>query len=287
MLSFIFLSDGPCNESSWHVNDDKKQWWSRRDALARIIACSLWRSPAHWNGVVGDASLLFHVKDGKPEVAEQLSGSYSNPVVVHCGKELSKRLNVPTERNLLKLWKEAFTKAENGRLELCIGGSFLENGILCSNEPWKEQLLMNRSSSASTTTIDTSKMDKRELLVLLQKNCDVDFLRKHGLNGSEALILKKKNRDSVLKAFTDWNAGRSSSPYQESVKPARDATPSATSYNRLVATCTVLLGGILQRAAGKTAAVGPDARQLPTGYLLFLHEDYPDELNVFTPNRLV
>jgi hypothetical protein len=31
-----------------------------------------------------------------------------------------------------------------------------------------------------------------------------EFLRKHGLNGSEELVLKKKNRAAVATAFYDW-----------------------------------------------------------------------------------
>jgi hypothetical protein len=285
MLSFIFLSDGPCNETSWHVNDDKNQWWSRRDALARIISAASWSSPNQWNRTVREASLLFRVEDIGTDGST--ASTYCSPVIIHSADGLVRRIAVPTERSLLKVWKDSFSKAEHAKLEMVVGSPSFIGGVLCSLDAWKESMLVD-SNHRLSSSIDVSNMDKRELLVLLQKKCGVEFLRKHGLNGPETLILKKKNRESVLQAFHDWcKQGQETNTRVESntTSAGADAVQASTSYDHLVATCTVVLGGMLRRASHALPA--PDSSTPPSGYLLFLHEDYPQELNVFTSNRYV
>mgnify|MGYP000058838722 CR=1 FL=1 len=289
MLSFVFFADGPCYESSWRVNDDKNQWWSRRDALVRITSTSIWMQAGLSNGVVGDSAYLFRVEEEVTSKGNNQTANYTSPVILHNGELVSKRISIPTERNLLRLWKDAFSKASKSQLGICLSGpaNLSNGGILCSNDVWGELAFQKggMGDSRSSTKIDTTKLDKRELLKLLQHSCSVDFLRKHGLNGSEALILKKKNRDAVLAAYTDWyqpsgssNTGKDSNSSITNVR--------ATSYQQLVDTCKVLLGGIMHRAAS-LSHIRLSIPSNPTGYLLFLHEDYPQELNVFssTTNR--
>ena len=287
MLSFVFLADGPCDPSSWRINDDKNQWWSRRDALVRIISTSLWFSPGRSNDVVGEAAILFSVKE-----KNESSCNYS--LVMHSAKKLTSKVHVPIERELIKCWKEAFAKASKASLSLQIGGEYPQDGILCSCEPWKEMMLANKTGSKScslmSSTVDVASLDKRELLKLLQHNSTIEFLRKHNLNGSEALILKKKNRDAIKAAYEEW---------ERQVKIEQNTsdmhtTSSTTEYSRLVDTCKVMLGGIIQRtqiSIHKNTADSNNNRanaselQSPAGYLLFLHEDYAKELPVFGDPR--
>lgn len=297
MLSFVFLGDGPCHEASWHVNDDKNQWWSRRDALVRITGASLWRSPGSNSRVTAEAAFLFKVcKDAGSSVDQQskakhsLSTDYDYSVVILRGTDrLCRDVPVATERNVLRLWKEAFGKASKVPHNVKVGASALgESNVLCSNAAWKEYLHTGAAAqsllkSDPALKVDTATMEKRDILRLLQSHCSVDFLRTHGLNGPEALILKKKNRDAVLGAYHAWTSNHTSTEVTHN--DAAAATPESPSYRHLVDTCKVLLGGILARSNAACPAKESANSSHPTGYLLFLHEDYPQELPVFSTNR--
>eukprot|EP01032_Pedospumella_encystans_P016408 gene16408-18724_t len=301
MLSFIFLADGPCSESSWRVNDDKGQWWSRRDALVRIVSASVWQSPSVANDFVGDSCFLFGDQSMTKEVSQGSSGSvaeFCRPVVVHNASNLAKAVPVPTEKNLMKLWKEGFASAEKSNAEVGIGRWPLakSSGVLCSFYPWKELLLATPTATGGTSkslakNFDHSKLDKRELLKLLQQSCPVDFLRQHGLNGSEALILKKKNREAISTAYEAWlsevtktSAAVRSEDTTEAPTMLHTVGKSA-SYDKLLSTCVVLLKGILCRAYQNNNITKSD-NSGPIGTLLLLHEDYPHELPVFSETSI-
>jgi hypothetical protein len=249
--------------------------------------------------VVRDSAFIFretkeHSKQPNAEISHTNAiSAYTNSVVVHQGQTLTSTLAVPTERGLIRLWKEGFGRAAKAQLGVNIISLSDERGMLCSNAAWKELLLgkvphhsAEGNQRRALDVVDVNKLDKRELLKLLQHNCDVEFLRKHSLNGPEALILKKKNRDAVLRAYEDWNSCSSNSAAAIET-PVADCSSSGTaassvSYKRLVDTCKVLLGGMLSRAG--TSGCGPNRSSSsagPSGYLLLLHEDYPQELSVF------
>ena len=69
----------------------------------------------------------------------------------------------------------------------------------------KNVILSNKNKNLSTN--DTDSFDKRLILRAMQKYCSIEFLRKHHLNGTEDLILKKRNKASILSAHTDWMGG--------------------------------------------------------------------------------
>ena len=52
----------------------------------------------------------------------------------------------------------------------------------------------------------TISFDKRFILRAMQKQCSIEFLREHHLNGNEELILKKRNKESILSAYSSWMA---------------------------------------------------------------------------------
>jgi hypothetical protein len=253
--------------------------------------------------VVRDSAFIFretYDPNKKPSAEKSHTDSksaYVNSVVVHQGQILTSTLAVPTERGLIRLWKEGFARAAKAQLGINISSISDGRGVLCSNAAWKELLLSSVKDHSGDSTqgnrrsaldVDVSKLDKRELLKLLQHNCNVEFLRKHSLNGPEALILKKKNRDAVLRAYEDWNsssAGDARADVAGAETPAvvlssSGLTASDTSYRRLVDTCKVLLGGMLTRA-GASGKNSSGTAAGPSGYLLLLHEDYPQELGVF------
>jgi len=302
MLSFIFLADGPCSENSWRINDDKGQWWSRRDALVRIVSASVWQSPSVANDFVGDSCFLFGDQSTTKEVPEGLSESsteFCRPVVVHSATNLAIAVPVPTEKSLMKLWKEGFSSADRSNAEVGIGRWPLVKGssVLCSFYPWKELLLatptvMSGGSAKSLArNFDHSKLDKRELLKLLQQSCHMDFLRQHALNGSEALILKKKNREAISSAYEAWLDEVSKTSATVSTNKAVEAPLIAhtvgrsPTYDKLLSTCVVLLKGILCRAY-QNNNISKSENDGPIGTLLLLHEDYPHELSVFSETNI-
>jgi len=297
MLSFIFLADGPCFESSWRINDDKGQWWSRRDALVRIASASIWQSAGVKSEVAGDSCFLFGQQGGEGS-ADISNVDFCRPVIVHSSKTLANSMPVPTEKNLIKVWKESCGAAEKANAEIGVGRWPISrsSGVLCSFRPWKEMLLTCSVGAGGITSakgslagsFDHSKLDKRELLKLLQQSCPVDFLRQHGLNGSEALILKKKNRDAIGAAYEAWQT-QNASPAAGTgkVSTSDGSTNNSTNYEKLLSTCKVLLKGILCRfyEANDLSNIGNTTTTI--GTLLLLHEDYPHELPVFSELRNV
>jgi hypothetical protein len=288
MLSFIFFADGPCDESSWRINDDKSQWWSRRDALVRILGASLWQAPATANKTVSEVCFLF---ENQVEYIEKMnsSNSFCRPVVVHKSAQIVAASPIPYERALIKHWKKVFQDTSKVQMRLSVGSMKQnEKETLCSYYAWKEHaILSNVAGSTQNTTAATSAMpniealDKRELLKLLQDSCPLEFLREHGLNGSEALVLKKKNKQAVAAAYHAWRTKANSSSTSGSMSAVSlcDSSLPVSDFDKLVATFAVVLQGMLGRT--RTALGVSD------GVLLLLHEDYPDELPVFGSDTAV
>lgn len=143
--------------------------------------------------------------------------------------------------------------------------------------------------------------DKRFILRTMQKQCSMEFLRKHFLNGSEDLVLKKRNKAGILSAYEEWrnmknvtnskeaelddectaqegegvnrgsNDASSHSGSSSSSSSSGSGSSSSSSGSRLVDTFTVLYN----------RSKNSPAMFLRTTVLL-LHEDYPEELPIFT-----
>jgi hypothetical protein len=128
--------------------------------------------------------------------------------------------------------------------------------------------------------VDLEAFDKRFILRTMQKQCTVEFLRNNSLAGSEELILKKKNKASILLAYTEWLGGKGTDD-TEGVGAIADRhggggggvdavshiciDPSDISGKRLLDTFSVLYS-----RSGCTRTT-----------VLLLHEDYSNELPVF------
>ena len=233
---FIFLSDGPLDDKSFRPKEDETMHWARRDALVRITAQSL-----YGNVACQHACFLFHEEDvADPSVSPLLA------VLSMYGPELSTIVNLPTEYDLLKQWKEASTYAIQNPQQASISTNRMSSqqqrkktlpgqklsivapprGLECSFTPWREAILLRYAgagietfsstgsisavAAASTSSSSSSgTFDKRVILRSLQQQCPVDFLRTHGLLGSEELVLKKKNKESILSAHREWTMGTS------------------------------------------------------------------------------
>ena len=83
--------------------------------------------------------------------------------------------------------------------------SMNRNAIVAIAEHSKTISVKKKSTE---NNVDLEAFDKRFILRTMQKQCSVDFLRKNNLAGSEELILKKKNKASILLAYTEWVTGK-------------------------------------------------------------------------------
>ena len=83
--------------------------------------------------------------------------------------------------------------------------SMNRNAIVAIAEHSKTISVKKKSTE---NNVDLEAFDKRFILRTMQKQCSVEFLRKNNLAGSEELILKKKNKASILLAYTEWVTGK-------------------------------------------------------------------------------
>jgi hypothetical protein len=138
------------------------------------------------------------------------------------------------------------------------------------------------AAPAAVAASSSSGFDKRVVLRSLQQQCTLDFLRKHGLNGSEDLVLKKRNKEAILAAHREWTqglgvggAGGAGTGTEEGEGEDGDAT-------RLRQTFEVLFCRHLAPPAPSSSSSSSStfaSRRRVT--VLLLHEDYPQELPVF------
>ena len=117
---------------------------------------------------------------------------------------------VPTEQAILELWKEA---ASNPGVTC--------QGVTC-------QIDSEFTSLSHPTNMDS----KRQVLDYLQQHCPIDFLRKHGLNSSATVILRKTNKKRLMETWKLWNAENTSATnkqeklafiFQQLLKPMNSA----------------------------------------------------------------
>jgi hypothetical protein len=170
----LFAKGRGSDASTYRPNRDDSQWWNRRDALVRCVAAFL------LGPEVGDHRELIILFD---EDLSRMHMSYRKPEsssadACHC--------LVPSEQNIVSLWKQAASQENGEPVEL--------SGLTC-------RLAASRKSSESRV----SGMDsKRDVLEFLQKACSLDFLRHHGLNSSPAVILRKTNKKTLMNVWSAW-----------------------------------------------------------------------------------
>ena len=233
-ISFILLADGPHGSASLKP-DHSHQWWARRDSLVRCSA------------LAGSASvcILFSPQSSP--------GVYS--ALCMTGK-LREEMPIPNERELLIRWKQATLLAEEGRAEKLLSVERTSN-IVASMNPSLEVEGGPRSFPLS------HNMDKRAQLRTLQEQAPIEFLRKHGLNGSEASVLKKRNRASIEGACLAWS---------EQLRQSSSSSYSGKK-SQLHLSFEVLFRRLWYEKKGYSRLT-----------LLLLHEDMPQELGVFGDN---
>ena len=205
---------------SCRPNNDESQWWGRRDALVRCVAASIFGPSAAATSTTAAARteicMLFD-EDGSmmrmesPPLGVDLDGT------------------IPTERNIISTWRSAAINAERqvqttatattnafgvGVIKNSGKGGTSNIGTTCMKQPWKyaNERGSDKNGSESATppeatgpsdsdvSFDLSTLSsKRDVLMHIQKCCPLDFLRKHRLNSSAEVILRKTNRTKLTR----------------------------------------------------------------------------------------
>lgn len=170
-IVFLLAADGPTNYESFRPNLDN-QWWSRRDALVRCVAQSLYAYPS---GIMS-CNIFF---------SEDMS-------ILTMKNSMKSSLTIPNEKELISMWRMAAAGAKN-----------CPDSIAFSRDLWKQGSVQKSISLGEMPSDDDlEKLDKRQLLEMIQKRASLDFLREHKLNSSPAVVLKKTNAvnlKSILK----------------------------------------------------------------------------------------
>jgi len=167
----LFAKGRGADASSYLPNRDESQWWGRRDALVRCVAAFLFGPSAP--GPDSRELVLLYDED------------WSRMHMKYSPSSSSSSIPVPKEQLVVGLWKRAASQTNGESVEF--------NGLSC-------RLVRSHTSGELPTGMDS----KREILLHLQKCCSIDFLRKHGLNSSPAVILRKTNKQTLMKVWGQW-----------------------------------------------------------------------------------
>lgn len=316
LVSFIVLADGKCNDISFRP-DEINQFWCRRDALCRISAMALYQSPGIKSQVCDDFTLLF--SQTREEIMENISNSINKmvisenlknqklfPAVITMDSSLVDSIPYPTESNLIREWRNStsFSQKNPQKVFLIpfnknlnkknIDSSIIskpwssQSCIVSSFNPWVEASFLNLNDSSSyiidnpckkikiendETKLNTDSFDKRAILRVLQSQCSIEFLRENNLNGSESLILKKRNRKDIESVYAIW----------KNIKLTQNVIINENKItfpdDILRDTFCVLFSRSIAKAQNLADSLSKHVNLKIT--VLLLHEDYPDELNVF------
>lgn len=206
-LTICLLCSGKGAEAqSYRPNLDESQWWGRRDALVRCVAASLY-GPRN-------------VKQKRPDRIELCLLFDEDGCVMRMQSPplgLS-RDGMPSEKKIVSMWRSAAYEAGRSRKPSGFGGTTTAAGasVTCIREPWiyvsdggsnnaDMPLAASSTATASDMAFDISRLEsKRDILEHIQQRCPLEFLRKHRLNSSTDVVLRKTNRTKLLAAWNDW-----------------------------------------------------------------------------------
>ncbi|KAJ3262459.1 hypothetical protein HDU77_000309 [Chytriomyces hyalinus] len=166
--------------ATYKPDRDESQWWGRRDALARCHAAFL-----HGPTCADHSKTLVLIHDEDWAVTTTTTATIGS--------------SLPTERNLVSQWKSAAVSSRPG------SGS-------CYIQSHKADTEL---SADAVSNLDS----KRKVLDHLHANCDLEFIRKHNLNSSPEVVLRKKNKKDLVKVWYEWTA-QQKSLNKESSQPA-------------------------------------------------------------------
>jgi hypothetical protein len=199
-VDVVLLCPGP-GGTGWQPQRDSTQWWNRRDAVVRCVAAFL----GHAVGVGATPDLSKNTTNDALAAASSWS-----PTLILCFDDDGVRIDlcpthntttpqttfVPTEYNVIRLL---------GRAAAVPGSPVEQDGLTATRIVEEEGLKPPPSSAAhARPSLSSNSSNKRALLSYLHATCDLDFLRRHGLNSSPAAVLKKTNQAKLKAAIRDW-----------------------------------------------------------------------------------
>ena len=156
----LFVKGKGSDASSFRPQRDESQWWNRRDALVRCVTAFLFGPGSK---KVKKSLVLLFDEDWSRIQLELVDGSN--------GGHQSSQEFVPMEKNVIGILKMA--------AEASPGTTVSSQGL---------QATLFRSENMKVSDLPSNLDSKRSILVYLQKNCSIEFLRAHGLNSSTAAI---------------------------------------------------------------------------------------------------
>ena len=240
-LRVVLFADGVgADAAAYRPSADVTQWWNRRDALVRCVAAFLCgpSAPAAANGSRQKELVILFDQDWTC-----LHMEYNH------GKDHF--LVVPTERNVISLWKRA---------ALNPGTRVEQHGLTC-------QLVAHASStdpsSLNTMMTPSANSSKREILEHLQSTCSMDFLRENRLNSSSDVLLRKTNKTKLLAIARKWTASSNGDNNSSNNTPAE-----SSNQDRDYSVLETILERLLQ----------PHHSDAKTVIAATLHESSDDEL---------
>ncbi len=156
--------------SSYRPNRDETQFTNRRDALVRCVAALLFgpTAPAEQEREL----ILIHEED-----FSRIEMKLENNIV-------------PSEHNIVSQWKEAAGRANNNM----------------DDDRKNSTCRIVLDSSVDNNTMPNNMDNKRQVLEYLQTHCSIEFLRKHRLNSNANVVLRKTNKNQLMKVYREWNA---------------------------------------------------------------------------------
>eukprot|EP01039_Chlorochromonas_danica_P001479 gene1479-1610_t len=291
-VAFIILSDGPCDSSSFRPNDDQSQWWSRRDALVRIVRAACYKDSQHLPASsVHSVQIVFHSEKDRTDHATRSTNKEKHAAYPHSiGLSFIQpvrlaRSTVPTltEQALIRSWKMSFQQTESLRSSNSRSTSdFLSSWI------WPLQSHNDPKNNSAAQLI----IGKKQMIQAMQLSCDIDFLRKHHLNGSIELVSKKSNKSDVESAYAEFQTIQQTNNNSKSESQTNGGGNEAVlrecfrkAFDNILRTDSIEVDVKDSRKRKRLSQEGQQgtggAGAVRRAMVLFLHEDYPRELPIF------
>ena len=246
----------------------------------------------------------------------QDKGEIYSVLCFHNLNTLMQSVPIPTETAVLSCIKKACQLAEKNNNQMNLlqqsqspygdkrggGGGGDESGCVYSPYPVREaNMLFGHASTRNNNNNNNKKdshtgsnLDKRVQLSYLHRHASLTFLRQHGLNGSEKVVLKKKNKEYINQVYQQYHyEGDTGNDNEEnttiiSTECSKKDDKDDISHDGTISELVQIFALLYYRILTSSNSSQCNQRTRKTLTVLFLHEDYPQELPVFgyhTPNN--
>jgi hypothetical protein len=196
--------------NSFRPQAHDKQWWGRRDALVRCVTAFLFgpstasasSSASNNNNNSNGRELVLIFDEDRARIHMTITSRKNNSwnsMMKSAEEEV-----VPTEQTILRIWKRA-AQPQN------LGQQIQQDGIQCrvvvdpTLEVTAQLSNFKQKRSAGPSITKNLVGSKRQILEHIQKRCPLDFLKEKKLNASADVVLRKVNRDSLLKIWSEYS----------------------------------------------------------------------------------